>query len=193
MERELVLTGIGGQGVQLAAQVLARAAIAEGRSAQMFGSYGGMMRGGNTEATLVLADGAIGAPPTVAETWSAIFMHHDFSEPTRAKLRPGSLVLVNSTVFEGSFDADEHQVVEVPATDLAVDLGNVMTASMIMLGAYVAVTGMVALDSLEAAVGDSLPSYRTQHVARNVAAIGVGFEFAPRDLSPAWIEREVPA
>ena len=51
MERELLLTGIGGQGVQLAAQVLARAAIAEGRSVQMFGSYGGMMRGGNTEAT----------------------------------------------------------------------------------------------------------------------------------------------
>jgi len=186
MERELVLTGIGGQGVQLAAQVLARAAIAEGRSAQMFGSYGGMMRGGNTEATVVIADGAIGAPPTVAETWSAIFMHHDFSGPTRAKLRPGSLVVVNSTVYEGSFDADEFRVIEVPATDLAVDLGNVMTASMIMLGAYVAATGMVALDSLDAAVADSLPSYRTQHVARNVAAIRAGFDVAPRDLCPAW-------
>jgi 2-oxoglutarate ferredoxin oxidoreductase subunit gamma len=188
MERELVLTGIGGQGVQLAAQVLARAAIAEGRSAQMFGSYGGMMRGGNTEATLVIADGAIGAPPTVAETWSAIFMHHDFSEPTRAKLRPGSLVLVNSTVFEGSFDPDEYRVVEVPATDLAVDLGNIMTASMIMLGAYVAATGMVEVDSLDAAVTESLPAYRTQHVARNLAAIGAGFEFAPRDVAPAWTE-----
>jgi 2-oxoacid:acceptor oxidoreductase gamma subunit (pyruvate/2-ketoisovalerate family) len=192
MERELVLTGIGGQGVQLAAQVLARAAIAEGRSAQMFGSYGGMMRGGNTEATLVIADGAIGAPPTVAETWSAIFMHHDFSEPTRAKLRPASLVLVNTTVFEGSF-GDEYEVVEVPATDLAVDLGNIMTASMIMLGAYAAVTGMVTLDSLDAAVTESLPSYRTQHVARNTTAIRAGFEVAPRDLSPAWIETEVPA
>ena len=188
MERELVLTGIGGQGVQLAAQVLARAAIAEGRSAQMFGSYGGMMRGGNTEATLVIADGAIGAPPTVAETWSAIFMHHDFSEPTRAKLRSGSLVLVNSTVFEGSFDAGEYQVLEVPATDLAVDLGNIMTAAMIMLGAYAAATGMVALDSLDAAVTESLPSYRSQHVARNVAAIRAGFDIAPRNLSPAWTE-----
>jgi 2-oxoacid:acceptor oxidoreductase gamma subunit (pyruvate/2-ketoisovalerate family) len=191
MERELVLTGIGGQGVQLAAQVLARAAIAEGRSAQMFGSYGGMMRGGNTEATLVIADGAIGAPPTVAETWSAIFMHHDFSEPTRAKLRPGSLVLVNSTVFEGGFDLEELVVVEVPATDLAVDLGNVMTASMIMLGAYTAATGMVALDSLDAAVAASLPSYRTQHVERNVAAIRAGFAHAPRDLSPAWSEADL--
>src|SRR6478752_9338931 len=104
MERELVLTGIGGQGIQLAAQVLARAAIAEGRSVQMFGSYGGMMRGGNTEATVVIADGAIEAPPAVAEAWSAIFMHHDFSEPTRAKLRPGSLVLVNTSLFDGAFE-----------------------------------------------------------------------------------------
>ena len=187
-ERELAMTGIGGQGVQFAAQVMSRGAIAEGRQVMMFGSYGGMMRGGNTEATLVIADGDIGAPPTVAETWSAIFMHHDFSEPTRAKLRPGSLVLVNSTVFEGSFDADEHLVVEVPATDLAVDLGNIMTASMIMLGAYAATTGMVALDSLDAAVAASLPSYRSQHVERNVAAIRAGFEVAPRDLSPAWTE-----
>jgi len=31
MERELLITGIGGQGVQLAAQVLARAATLEGR------------------------------------------------------------------------------------------------------------------------------------------------------------------
>ena len=188
MERELLLTGIGGQGIQLAAQVLARASIAEGRQVQMFGSYGGMMRGGNTEATVVIADGTIEAPPTVADTWSAIFMHHDFSEPTRAKLRPGSLVLVNTTVFEGSFDADEYRVVELAATDLAVDLGNIMTASMVMLGAYVAATDIVALDSVDHAIGASLPAYRSQHIERNVAAVHAGFEVAPRALCPAWGE-----
>ena len=59
MERELLVTGIGGQGIQLAALVIARAALAEGREVQLFGSYGGMMRGGNTEATLVVADGSV--------------------------------------------------------------------------------------------------------------------------------------
>ena len=191
MARELLLTGIGGQGIQLAAQVLARAAISEGRQVQMFGSYGGMMRGGNTEATVVIADGAIEAPPTVAVTWSAIFMHHDFSEPTRAKLRPGSLVLVNTTVFEGSFDPDEYRVVEIAATDLAVDLGNIMTASMVMLGAYVAATDIAHLDAVDAAIADALPAYRSQHIALNVNAVHAGFEAAPRALSPAW--EEVPA
>jgi Pyruvate/2-oxoacid:ferredoxin oxidoreductase gamma subunit len=54
MEREILLTGIGGQGVQLAANVLAHAALDEGRDVQLFGSYGGMMRGGNTDAELVV-------------------------------------------------------------------------------------------------------------------------------------------
>jgi Pyruvate/2-oxoacid:ferredoxin oxidoreductase gamma subunit len=165
-------------------------AIAEGREVQMFGSYGGMMRGGNTEATVVVADRGIEAPPTVADTWSAIFMHHDFSAPTRAKLRPGSLVLVNSSLFgdvsEGSFDPVEHRVVEVPATDLAVDLGNIMTASMVMLGAYVAATDIVALDTVDAAIAASLPAYRAQHIARNVDAVRAGFAVAPRSVAPAW-------
>jgi 2-oxoglutarate ferredoxin oxidoreductase subunit gamma len=186
VERELVLTGIGGQGIQLAAQVLARAAIAEGRSAQMFGSYGGMMRGGNTEATVVVADGAITAPPTVADTWSAVFMHHDYSDPTRAKLRAGSLVFVNTTVVGAEFDRNQYRVFDVPATDLAVDLGNVMTASMVMLGAYVAVTDIVSLDAVDRAIEESMPSYRMQHVARNVAAIRAGFDAAPRVTALAW-------
>jgi len=53
VERELLMAGIGGQGVQLAAQLLAKAATGSGRHAQLFGSYGGMMRGGNTDATVI--------------------------------------------------------------------------------------------------------------------------------------------
>jgi 2-oxoacid:acceptor oxidoreductase gamma subunit (pyruvate/2-ketoisovalerate family) len=195
VERELLLTGIGGQGIQLAAQVLARAAIGEGRQVQMFGSYGGMMRGGNTEATVVVADGTIEAPPTVTDAWSAIFMHHEFSESTRARLRRGSLVLVNTSLFTdahaGTFDPRTYRVVELAATDLAVDLGNIMTASMVMLGAYVAATDIVSLDSIDAAIAGSLPAYRAQHVARNVQAVHAGFDVGPRALAPAW--EEVPA
>ena len=62
-ERELLITGIGGQGVQLAAQVIAKAATLEGRDVMFFGIYGGMMRGGNTDSTVVVADSPITAPP----------------------------------------------------------------------------------------------------------------------------------
>ncbi len=186
MERALLLTGIGGQGIQLAAQVVARAAMAEGREVQLFGSYGGMMRGGNTDATLVVADGPIEAPPTVSEAWSAILMHHDYAQATLALLRRGSLVLVNTTVFEGHLDRDLYLVVDVPATDLAIETGNIMAASMVMVGAYAAVTGLVGMASLVDAVAESLPPYRTRHIELNAAALQAGYSAAPAGIAPAW-------
>lgn len=186
MERELLLTGIGGQGIQLAAAVVARAAVSEGREAQVFGSYGGMMRGGATEATIVVADGPVEAPPTVSTAWSAVLMHHDFAGATLARLRSGSVVLVNSTVVQGLELDDEWQLVEVPASDLAVEIGNLMTASMVMIGAYAAVTGLVELDSLVAASTASLPPYRTQHAALNERALRLGWSTVEAGSAPAW-------
>jgi Pyruvate/2-oxoacid:ferredoxin oxidoreductase gamma subunit len=186
MERELILTGIGGQGIQLASAALARAAVDEGREVQVFGSYGGMMRGGATEATVVVSDGPVEAPPTVSATWSAVLMHHDFADPTLARLRAGSVVLVNTTVVRGLELDDAWQVVEVPASDLAVGAGNIMTASMVMTGAYAAVTGLVGLESLVAASTASLPPYRTQHAALNERALRLGWSSVPAGSAPAW-------
>jgi Pyruvate/2-oxoacid:ferredoxin oxidoreductase gamma subunit len=187
LERELLFTGIGGQGVQLAAQVLARAAMAEGREVQLFGSYGGMMRGGNTDATVVVADDAIVAPPTVTNAWSAIIMHHEYAPPTIARLRPDALVLINSTVVTDPPPIDGI-VLLVPATDLAAKGGNIIGASLVMLGAYVAVTGVVDLEAAIAAVAEALPSYRSQHIASGQASIRVGFDAAPSASVPAWTE-----
>ena len=100
MERELIATGIGGQGVQLAAQVTARAAVHQGLQVQMFGSYGGMMRGGNTDAAVVLADGPVMAPPVVPSCWIGMAMHHAYLPPLLDKLRSDSLLFVNTSGVE---------------------------------------------------------------------------------------------
>jgi len=185
-EREVLMTGIGGQGIQLAAQVLCRAALAEGRDVQLFGSYGGMMRGGNTEATIILADGPVEAPPTVSRAWSALALHHEHFAPVARLLRPGAVVLVNTTVFEGDVDRDLFSVVDVPATELAGQAGNVMAASMVMLGAFSAATAMVSLASLSDAVAEALPSYRSQHVSLNVTALSLGRDAVPGVVAEAW-------
>ena len=186
MERGLLITGIGGQGVQLAGTVLARSAIAEGRQVQLFGSYGGMMRGGNTEVNLVVADAPITAPPTVATAWAAIVMHHDYSAPTLAKCRPGSIVFVNSSVFEGDLDRDAWNVVDVPAMDMAVDLGNALLGSMVITSAFARATGLVDLKSLRLAVTGALPSYRERLVAANIAALELGWQHVDAPLTDAW-------
>jgi 2-oxoglutarate ferredoxin oxidoreductase subunit gamma len=186
VERELLLTGMGGQGVQLAARVIAAAAIAEGRNVQLFGSYGGMMRGGNTDATIVVSDGPVEAPPTVGHAWSAIVMHDQFAAPIYAKLVDRSLVVVNSDVCSSRPDPARTTVVEVHANEIADAIGNRVAASMVLVGAYAAATGFVGLETLTEAIAESLPSYRQKTVDVNVAAVRAGFETAPRDLAAAW-------
>ncbi len=186
MEREVMLTGIGGQGVQLAAQVLARAATLEGRSAMFFGVYGGTMRGGNTDSTIVVADAEIAAPPIISRTWSAIVMHHQFWEPLRTKLRPNAVVLLNSTLFEGELERESYRVFDLPASERAAELGNPMTASMWMTGAYAGITGLVGIDAAVEAMQQSLPPYRQQHIEANERALRVGFESVEGQAAPAW-------
>jgi hypothetical protein len=45
---------------------------------------------------------------------------------------------------------------------------------------------LVALDTLVAAMEESLPSYRREHAAKNAEALRAGFAAAPAGLAPAW-------
>ena len=186
----MLLTGIGGQGVQLAARILACAAAFEDRHVMMLGVYGGSMRGGNTDSTLVVGDAPLGAPPIVSRAWSALVMHHQFWPPLRAKLRPRAVVVLNSSIFEGEVDRRAHRVFEVPATELAAKLGSPMAASMVATGAFARLTGLVRLDSLLAGMRESVPSYRRQHLELNERALRTGFDAVPGAAASAWAAEE---
>jgi len=190
VEREIMLTGIGGQGVQLAAQVLARAALREQRQVMLFGSYGGTMRGGNTDSTLVVGDAPLLAPPIVEKLWGAVGLHHGFWEPVRRKLRPGAVVVLNASLFEGDVDRSAQRVFDVPATRLATEVGNAMSASMVLIGALAGVTDLVRVESLVEAMLESLPPYRRQHAEVNESALRAGYASVPQGECPAWAEEE---
>src|SRR3974390_510154 len=186
MQREILFTGIGGQGVQLAANVLAHAAMVEGRDVQLFGSYGGMMRGGNTDAELVLADGSIEAPPTVGSAWVALLMHPDYATTALARVRPGGLVLREAGLWNGPGPPDVH-VVDPSAAARAIEAGNVMAASMVMLGALSTLTGVVQLDSLFVGVEMCVPPYRRQRLELNQRALRSGAsDVTPSPSDQAW-------
>ncbi|MGZ8762688.1 MAG: 2-oxoacid:acceptor oxidoreductase family protein [Acidimicrobiia bacterium] len=172
MERELLVTGIGGQGVQLAAQVLARGATLEGSHVMLFGVYAGAMRAMNTDATVVIGDAPLQSPPLISHTWSAIGMHDKFWEPVARKLRPEALVLVNDATFETAIRQDA-RVYRVPTTELAADF----SASMVMAGAFAAISELVGLDALIGGMRESVPSYRQQHVTPNEAALTSGYDW----------------
>ena len=180
------MTGIGGQGVQLAARTLAVAAVHQGLEVMVFGSYAGVMRGGSTDATVVLADGPLRSPPTVAHAWAALAMHHEYWPGVASRLVAGGIAVIDRSVFQGDAVLPGVTTVEVEATAIAADLGNSRGGAMVALGALAGVTGIVGLGHLEEAALGVLPSYRAGHARANVDALRAGFgRFTPPTV-PAW-------
>ena len=176
MEREIIFTGIGGQGIQLMAKILAQAAATEGKHAMLFGVYGGAMRGSSSESTLVIGDAEIQAPPIVSQCWSVVAMHPSSLATLALKLRADGQLFLNETLVPQNPRPDVASVA-VPATRLAEHAGNIMGAGMIMLGAFVAATRLLATESLVAAMRASLPPHR-QHLAdKNVELLNLGAEY----------------
>jgi Pyruvate/2-oxoacid:ferredoxin oxidoreductase gamma subunit len=193
MEREIILTGIGGQGVQLGAEILARAATLEGREVMYLGTYGGTMRGGSTNSTLVIADEEISTPPIVSRAAGAIAMHHRYWPPVASKLRPGAIVALNSTVFEGATGIADARVFPVPATEIASELGNPLSAMLVLVAAYSALTGSAGLAALIGAMEESIPPYRRQLIELNERALRAGWEALPEGAAPHFESLEASA
>jgi 2-oxoglutarate ferredoxin oxidoreductase subunit gamma len=188
MEREVMFTGVGGQGVQIASKALATAAIDEGRQVMLVPRYGGGMRGGMTNAEVTIGDAPLRALPVATAAWSAYAMDPSYWSTIQPNLRPGAVVVLNSSLFAIPVDVPEATVFEVPASDVATELGSPMGAGFVLLGAFVAVTGLVSVDSIVTAMRQLVPSYRVQHLEANERAIRAGAEQVPALAAPAWVE-----
>jgi Pyruvate/2-oxoacid:ferredoxin oxidoreductase gamma subunit len=190
MEREVMWTGIGGQGVQLAATILAQAAMLEGLEVMSLGTYGGTMRGGNTDATVVIANRVITSPPIVPRTWAAVVAHPRFFDPIRPKLRRDGIVVVNAEIldeplFPGS-DMPTGRLLALDATTLARQVDAPNAAALVLLAGFAQATGIVSQASLAEALASSLPSYRSQFLESNRRALAAGAAAVPALSSPAW-------
>ncbi|MAG30141.1 MAG: hypothetical protein CL908_04505 [Deltaproteobacteria bacterium] len=186
IEREILWTGIGGQGVQLAAKILALAATTEGREVMSLGTYGGTMRGGNTDATVVIADATISSPPMVSHAWSALVVHPRYYESIRPKLRRGGVVLVDSDLLEEPLAESAARLVQIAATTLAREVDAPKAAALVLLGALAQTTGIVSNAALQTGLAQSLPSYRRQFLEANQRALRAGLDAVPALSSPAW-------
>ena len=167
MERAVAMTGIGGQGIQLIAKLMAEAGIREGRQVMMFGMFGGMIRGGSSESTVVLADDEIVSPPIVPEVWAVLAMHPEGIAKVTTKVRRGVVLVRNAPIVPLPRDWLDTKDVAIPATDLAKSMGQPLGAGMIALGALAEATRIVALPSLVDALAGVLPPHRQKHIAAN--------------------------
>ena len=146
MEHATVIGGFGGQGILFAGQVLAQAALIEGRDVSWMPSYGPEMRGGTASCTVVIADHPIGSPIVdVADGVIAL------NPPSMARyeplLAPDGLLVLNSSLIEAEPRRHDIEVLAVPCTELARAAGHDRLVSVVALGALLAPGGLLVLNS----------------------------------------------
>lgn len=185
-EREVLMTGIGGQGVQLAGKILALAATRERLEVMSLGTYGGTMRGGNTDATVVIGKQPILSPPVVSRAWCAIVMHPRYFEPVAMRLREDALVLVDENLLEEALPPSKGTRIDLPATELARSVEAPKAAALVLLGAFVSASGILPVPRLDEALAEALPSYRTATLESNRRAIAAGAAAVAVGSVPAW-------
>jgi len=191
-EREVLFTGVGGQGIQICSRVLATAATDEGRYVMLSARYAGGMRGGMTNAEVTVGLAPLRALPVASSAWSAFVMSAEHWETIRPRLRPGAVIVFNSSLMDAPAGVADPRPFGVAASDMAAGLGNPMTAAFVLLGGFAALTGMVTSAGLVAAMRRLIPAYRTEHVAANEAALLAGAGAVPPLAAPAWSPAEAP-
>ena len=146
MEAQFLVAGFGGQGVLLIGQLLAKAAMHDGMNVSWMPSYGPEMRGGEANCAVVISDEPIGSP-LVTEPPIAVLMNKPSLKKFETTMEKGGLLLYNSSLIDAAPTRDDVTVVAVPCNDIAEQLGNSRTASMVMLGAMIERTGVISIDS----------------------------------------------
>lgn len=176
MERATILSGFGGQGLLFAGQVLAHAGMLEDRRVSWLPSYGPEMRGGTASCTVIIADRPIGSP--VVDSAEIVIA---LNPPSLAKfeglLAPGGLLVLNESLIEAEPTRHDIEVVRIPCSALAREVGDERAISIIALGGAIGRRRLVHPDSVRQALTEGAKG-GPKIVEMNLRAFALGLERA---------------
>lgn len=140
-QKEVILSGVGGQGLIVCGTLLGEAAVLFGdRRAVLSSEYGVETRGTFAKSDVIVSDTEIYYPEAIAP--DLVLCLHQIAYTRYAGKLPENTLLV--------YDSDAVQPVEggmnqvgYPLTTMARELGNLSTLNIISLGIVVARTGIV--------------------------------------------------
>jgi pyruvate ferredoxin oxidoreductase gamma subunit len=175
--------GRGGQGVVTAAELLASAAFLQDRYAQAFPSFGSERMGAPVTSFCRIDDKPIRTHEPVTEPDALVIQDPTLLHQTDlfAGLKPRGYVLINATrgftqlgLDDLAATHDSGRLLAVPASSLAMArLGRPLPGAP-LLAALAALTGVVSLDALLAAITDR---FTGQVAAGNTAAAVAAFDY----------------
>ncbi|HOX46868.1 MAG TPA: 2-oxoacid:acceptor oxidoreductase family protein [Myxococcota bacterium] len=171
---EVMMAGFGGQGMLLSGKLLAYAAMQEGKEVSWLPSYGPEMRGGTANVTVVISDTPVGSPYIVAPR-ALLVMNQPSLEKFGPRVKPGGVIVVNTSLVPIRLERPDCQVLYLPAAELAKQAGTARAANLVMLGAYVGLTGVVDTQVCVHMIEHEFEK-KPKFIPANVAAYQAGYD-----------------
>ena len=177
MEKKVVISGFGGQGIMLAGELLAEAGKEEGKNVTFLPSYGPEMRGGTAYCDVIVSDKPI-ASPVIAHPEAAIIMNLPSLTKFEPLMQENGLIILNKTIIPEDVSRDDLKVCEIDAQAIANELGNEKVANLILLAAYAEIEKTVSIEPLKKALRVLLTGRKEKLISINEKAIDTGARLA---------------
>lgn len=188
MHEEIIISGFGGQGALFAGQLLAYAGMDSGKHVTWIPSYGPEMRGGTAHCTVVISDEPIGSP-MVRHPSTVIALNLPSLDKYEGLIKPGGLLIYNSSLIERPVYRTDLRVFAVPANDISIEetalvnesgQGDARLANVVAVGTLVQATGVFDLEVLAAALEAHLPARHRRWLEPNRRALQRGAMLAEK-------------
>ncbi len=173
MKKELLFSGIGGQGVITLGETLCDAAIAAGYNVTFVPFYGQEKRGGRTMCNIVISDGV--ESPIISEANIMLIFDERSLHDYQDLMDPNGTLIINSNMVQVEPTVDCKDVRKVPFNDIAVEVGNAKTANVVAMGYIAKLLPEVPLDIIRDKVADSFAK-KPKLIPVNMEAIRRGYE-----------------
>ena len=186
---EVRLSGSGGQGIIMAAIVLAEAAgVYDEKYVCQSQSYGPEARGGTSKAEVIISNQTIDYPKAIKPDL-LLTMNQEACNTYFPDLKTEGLLVVDSTLVH---QIPTNRVAAIPFTQIArKEIGKEMVANMVALGAVGVLSQIISLKNLEQALMARVPK-GTEEINRKAlhAGIEAAKEIDLKDLPLLAIEEE---
>lgn len=173
MTKQYIFAGFGGQGMLLIGKFLAMACMLDDKQVSWLPSYGPEMRGGTANCSVIVSDEEIGSP-LVDMADGIVAMNEPSLNKFESKVKPGGVLVVNSSIIERKVTRDDITVIYCEATRIAEDVGNPKGANVAILGALLEKCPIVDDEKLGAAIRIELGERKAKFLPGNMKALEAG-------------------
>lgn len=171
-----IFSGFGGQGVLSMGSTLATAAMLEGKFVTYLPAYGVEVRGGTANCTVVVSDEEI-ASPVASEPEFLVAMNQPSFARFQSILQAGGLLCANSSLVDTESARSDIEILAIPTSELADQLGTVKVANMIMLGALIRASDMISYEAMLENLETILGAGKARLIELNREALRLGYNY----------------